>query len=50
MVTSLIGYSLHHLVLAAPATSSGSCGSIPAEALLAIVALLFALRPLNGKR
>jgi hypothetical protein len=60
MRSSSIGHRLHHLLaatvalmslptFAAPA-SSGSCDSIPAEALLAVLALLFALRPLSGKR
>lgn len=31
------------------APKSGSCESIPAEALLAVFALLFALRPLSNK-
>ena len=55
-----IGHRMHHLLGAAvavwslPALASsaqnGSCASIPAEALLALFALLFALRPLSGKR
>lgn len=42
------------VVWAAPALASsgktGSCESIPAEALLALFALLFALRPISEKR
>ena len=56
-----IGHRMHHLLGAAVAVwslpvfassggSSRSCESIPAEALLAVLALLFALRPLSGKR
>lgn len=51
---------MHHLLGATVAVWSlpvfassgeaGSCGSIPAEALLALFALLFALRPLSSKR
>ena len=52
---------MHHLLgaavavwslpsLASTPAQNGSCGSIPAEALLALFALLFALRPLSGKR
>jgi hypothetical protein len=55
-----IGHRMHHLLGAAvavwslPALASsqagGSCESIPAEALLAVFALLFALRPISSKR
>gem|GEM_PF-3027869 len=42
------------VVWASPAFASvgktGSCESIPAEALLALFALIFALRPISEKR
>ena len=49
---------MHHLLAAAvaicatpafAASTPGSCESIPAEALLAVFALLFALRPLSKR-
>ena len=45
-----IGQPLHHLLAAAVAVPGVSCESLPAEALLALLALLFALRPLSNKR